>query len=131
MEVAELGTVAEYLESGPGYVFLFHPALGPLWDVIAQKVGTQSLRLPPCPCGHAPTALVRGHVCCEVWLSVEVHPAGSQIRRGSLGSRSELVLEVAEADIEGLAVQDGASLLVGRLPSPACFVRCRRGWDAI
>jgi len=71
MEVAELGTVAEYLESGPGYVFLFHPALGPLWDVIAQK-----------------------------------------IRGGSLGSRSELVLEVAEADIEGLAVQDGASLLV-------------------
>lgn len=28
----------EYLEKGPGFVFLFHPALGPLWDVIAQKI---------------------------------------------------------------------------------------------
>lgn len=28
----------EYLARGPGFLFLFHPALGPLWDVIAQKV---------------------------------------------------------------------------------------------
>eukprot|EP00193_Tetraselmis_chui_P003611 CAMPEP_0177752566 /NCGR_PEP_ID=MMETSP0491_2-20121128/989_1 /TAXON_ID=63592 /ORGANISM="Tetraselmis chuii, Strain PLY429" /LENGTH=887 /DNA_ID=CAMNT_0019267781 /DNA_START=95 /DNA_END=2758 /DNA_ORIENTATION=+ len=71
MEVAELGTVSEYLASGPGFVFLFHPALGPLWDVIAQK-----------------------------------------IRGGVLGSRAELVLEVAEADIEDLVVQDGSSMQV-------------------
>ena len=30
--------MAKYLESGPGFIFLFHPALGPLWDVVAQKV---------------------------------------------------------------------------------------------
>ena len=23
---------------GPGFIFLYHPALGPLWDVIAQKI---------------------------------------------------------------------------------------------
>ena len=23
---------------GPGFIFLFHPALGPLWEVIAQKM---------------------------------------------------------------------------------------------
>ncbi len=28
----------EYLQRGPGFIFLYHPALGPLWDVIAQKV---------------------------------------------------------------------------------------------
>lgn len=28
----------EYLERGPGFLFLFHPALGPLWDIIAQKI---------------------------------------------------------------------------------------------
>ena len=38
MDVPQLGTVEEYLTSGPGYIFLFHPALGPLWSVIAQKI---------------------------------------------------------------------------------------------
>ena len=28
----------QYLEKGPGFIFLFHPALGPMWDVIAQKI---------------------------------------------------------------------------------------------
>ncbi len=28
---------------GPGFIFLFHPALGPLWDVISQKVVGGSL----------------------------------------------------------------------------------------
>ena len=28
----------EYLERGPGFVFLHHPALGPLWEVIGQKL---------------------------------------------------------------------------------------------
>jgi hypothetical protein len=84
MEVAELGTVSEYLASGPGFVFLFHPALGPLWDVIAQK-----------------------------------------IRGGVLGSRAELVLEVAEADIEDLVVQDGSSMqvrVVGRGGDNPCVL---------
>jgi hypothetical protein len=33
-----VGSVEQYLASGPGFLFLFHPALGPLWDVVAQKV---------------------------------------------------------------------------------------------
>ncbi len=28
---------------GPGFIFLFHPALGPLWDVISQKIVGGSL----------------------------------------------------------------------------------------
>jgi hypothetical protein len=36
--VPPVGDAARYLERGPGFVALFHPALGPLWDVIAQKV---------------------------------------------------------------------------------------------
>ncbi|CAL8466978.1 g6514 [Coccomyxa elongata] len=36
--VPEVGSVEEYLEKGPGFIFLYHPALGPLWDVIAQKI---------------------------------------------------------------------------------------------
>ena len=28
----------QYLDKGPGFIFLFHPALGPMWDVIAQKI---------------------------------------------------------------------------------------------
>lgn len=34
----QVGEVLEYLEQGPGFIFLYHPALGPLWDVIGQKV---------------------------------------------------------------------------------------------
>ena len=35
---SQVGEVQEYLDKGPGFIFLFHPALGPLWDVIGQKV---------------------------------------------------------------------------------------------
>lgn len=28
----------EFLERGPGFICLFHPALGPLWDIVAQKL---------------------------------------------------------------------------------------------
>eukprot|EP00955_Chlamydomonas_euryale_P045004 353034-Chlamydomonas_euryale.AAC.1 len=34
----ELGSVEQYLEKGPGFLALFHPALGPVWEVIAQKL---------------------------------------------------------------------------------------------
>lgn len=34
----QLPEVREYLEEGPSFIFLFHPSLGPLWDVVAQKV---------------------------------------------------------------------------------------------
>lgn len=38
VEVPELILGEEYLERGPGMIFLFHPALGPLWSVIGQKI---------------------------------------------------------------------------------------------
>ncbi|KAK9823989.1 hypothetical protein WJX72_006832 [[Myrmecia] bisecta] len=38
LHVPEVGTVEQYLAKGPGFIFLYHPALGPLWDVIAQKI---------------------------------------------------------------------------------------------
>ncbi len=69
VSMPELGTVAEYLDNGPGFLFFFHPALGPLWSVVAQK-----------------------------------------IRGGRIGARSEVQLEVAEVDIEGIDVE--GSLLV-------------------
>lgn len=37
----------DYLERGPGFIFLYHPALGPLWDVISQKVCGCSMRAQP------------------------------------------------------------------------------------
>jgi len=93
MKVPELGSVAKYLEAGPGFIFLFHPGLGPLWSVIAQK-----------------------------------------IRGGALGARAEMVLEVAEVDLQGLVIDDGASFqvsaenVIGRIHQPGKL----NGWmDAV
>ena len=69
-----VGSVDEYLSRGPGFMFLHHPALGPMWEVIAQK-----------------------------------------IRGGRFIDRSELVLEIAEADIEQLTV-DGSLLIHAEHP---------------
>lgn len=33
-----LGGVRDYLRRGPGFLFLFHPGLGPMWEVVAHKV---------------------------------------------------------------------------------------------
>jgi hypothetical protein len=41
--VPPMPTVGKYLEQGPNFVFLFHPALGPLWSVISQKIRGGSL----------------------------------------------------------------------------------------
>ena len=70
MEMPALGSVSEYLDNGPGFLFFFHPAMGPLWSVVAQK-----------------------------------------IRGGRVAPRSEVQLEVAEADIENLDV-DGSFLVL-------------------
>ena len=43
MAAPALNTVSEYLKEGPSFIFLFHPALGPLWSVISQKVRGGSL----------------------------------------------------------------------------------------
>lgn len=54
----------QYAQSGPGIIVSLHPALGPLWEVMAQK-----------------------------------------LRNGVLDTGSELRLDVAEADVEGLSVK--------------------------
>lgn len=38
MEIPELGSEQEYMERGPGFIFDCHPALGPLYAVISQKI---------------------------------------------------------------------------------------------
>ena len=68
------GSEAAYLTRGPSLLLRWHPALGPLWHVTAQKV-----------------------------------------RGGALQPRSELELEIAEADIEGLDL-DGSLRLVALQP---------------
>ena len=32
------GSAERYLNTGPGFIFTIHPALGPLWEIIAQKL---------------------------------------------------------------------------------------------
>jgi hypothetical protein len=54
----QVGEVQEYLERGPGFIFLYHPALGPLWDVIGQKV-----RCPACAGAVACLPPVEEHCC--------------------------------------------------------------------
>lgn len=41
--VPQLPEVKDYLDHGPSFIFLFHPSLGPLWDVVAQKLRGGSL----------------------------------------------------------------------------------------
>ncbi|KAL4457941.1 hypothetical protein ABPG75_012806 [Micractinium tetrahymenae] len=66
MQVPQVGSVADYLERGPGFVFLAHPALGPLWRVVGQKIRGGSL---------APRSEVQLEVA-EACLR-DVHVAGS------------------------------------------------------
>ncbi|KAL4426976.1 hypothetical protein ABPG77_009537 [Micractinium sp. CCAP 211/92] len=66
MAVPEVGSVADYLARGPGFVFLAHPALGPLWRVVGQKIRGGSL---------APRSEVQLEVV-EACLR-DVHVAGS------------------------------------------------------
>src|SRR5262249_3851652 len=37
-EVAELNSPEEYIKEGPTAIFLYHPALGPLYSIISQKI---------------------------------------------------------------------------------------------
>ncbi len=37
-DMPEVGNEAEYLKNGPGFIFLYHPALGPLYSIISQKL---------------------------------------------------------------------------------------------
>lgn len=69
VEVPEACDVESYLANGPPFIFLHHPALGPVWSLIAQKV-----------------------------------------QGGRLEAGSELVLEVADAQVSNLQLQ--GSLIV-------------------
>ena len=71
----QVGAVAEYLERGPGLIFLFHPALGPLWEVVAQKLRGGRL---------APRAEVQLEVAEVCWCDVSVD--------GSLLVRADAVM---------------------------------------
>ena len=81
-DVPAVGSAASYLQEGPNVTFLFHPALGPVWSVISQK-----------------------------------------LRSGSLAPGAELVLEVAEADVEGLrlngSLQVEAENVMGAVERPS------------
>ena len=63
----QVGDVDTYLEHGPGFLFLFHPALGPLWEVIAQNlrggqvIPRSELILEVCP---APSAVLPAAARC-------------------------------------------------------------------
>jgi hypothetical protein len=61
IQVPSLTCLEEYLQRGPNCLVLYHPALGPLYSVIRQK-----------------------------------------IKRGRLGCNSELILEIAELDMQDL-----------------------------
>ena len=69
----QVGSVAEYLAHGPGFVFLAHPALGPLWQVAGQKIRGGSL---------APRAEVQLEVAEACLRDVHVQAR----RRGWLGA---------------------------------------------
>ena len=38
VKIPQVNSVEEYLKNGPGLIFLYHPALGPLYSIIAQKI---------------------------------------------------------------------------------------------
>ena len=63
-KMPQLRPPQEYLLHGPSFLFLYHPALGPLYSIIGQK-----------------------------------------LRRGEMTLHSEMQLEIAELDVEGLIVK--------------------------
>lgn len=69
MVLPDLGDKKKYLEEGPGFLIFFHPGLGPLYSVVAEKV-----------------------------------------RGGSMASGSDMVLEIAELEMENLELE--GSLLI-------------------
>jgi UTP---glucose-1-phosphate uridylyltransferase len=65
VDAPPLGSNAEYVAGGcvPAFVFLFHPALGPLWHVVAEKVQGGAL---------APRAEVHVELAELCWRDVSV-----------------------------------------------------------
>eukprot|EP00887_Chlorella_sp_A99_P002643 scaffold6.g2643.t1 len=109
-----LGGVAQYLATGPGFIFLFHPGLGPLWDVIAQKVRGGSIA------ERSEVQLEVAELCWE-----DVHVAGSLIVRAAVPlGHFEDTEQPAEAEagavVAGLPAPDAApNRAVGQQPSAA------------
>ncbi|CAD7695210.1 unnamed protein product [Ostreobium quekettii] len=84
VETPELTPIDQYLSTGPSFIFLFHPALGPLWEVVAQKV--QGGRL------------TRGS---ELVLEVAEAWLRDVVVDGSLVIESDDVMGLVEDDAEG------------------------------
>lgn len=59
----QVGSVEQYLAHGPGFMFLAHPALGPLWQVVGQKLRGGCL---------APHSEVQLEVAEACWRDVNV-----------------------------------------------------------
>lgn len=80
----QLPEVREYLKQGPSFIFLFHPSLGPLWDVVAQKVQGGSLA------AKSEMVLEVGEACL-----CNVHVQGSlQVKADCVMGRTEEALAV-------------------------------------
>lgn len=79
VDVPAMCDVETYLSRGPSFIFLYHPALGPVWSLIAQKV-----------------------------------------QGGKMEAGSELVLEVADAQVSNLRLQ--GSLIVRCVLHCMCIV---------
>lgn len=43
MQLPVLGTEEDFIKSGPSFIFSYHPALGPIYEVIAQKINRGKL----------------------------------------------------------------------------------------
>ena len=100
----QVGEVQQYLANGPGFIFLWHPSLGPLWDIIAQKVTGGAL---------APGAELILEVCkhtISISLPALIHV--SQPPRPALASQHELSpwSELYSADVLMLSAVGGSSM---------------------
>lgn len=43
MQLPPMNSLEEYLKEGPPFIFSYHPSLGPLWEIIEQKIRNGSL----------------------------------------------------------------------------------------
>ena len=103
----EGGTPQEYLDSGPGFIFCCHPAIGPLWDVTVQKIKGGNL---------ADRAEVRLEVAELQWEDVRVDGSLLVNAEAPLGGDPAGALEASSAgDDDGAAVLAFDDELCGRV----------------
>eukprot|EP01025_Chloroclados_australasicus_P021677 TRINITY_DN22728_c0_g2_i3.p1 TRINITY_DN22728_c0_g2~~TRINITY_DN22728_c0_g2_i3.p1 ORF type:complete len:857 (+),score=118.99 TRINITY_DN22728_c0_g2_i3:53-2623(+) len=92
-QIPEVGDVSTYLERGPGFIFLFNPALGPLWHVIGQKLQGGVIH---------PGAEVQLELAWLRWVNVDV--------KGSLIVRAQNVVGRTEDNSKSNGHGDGDRL---------------------